>query len=125
MRKESTREYYGFVLYLSSILLLLIYLFLVFVPDPILRSFHITYYPSKLILIGLPIWITGLIPFTIVVYTAHNLTNTPPPDSLLWMTEEKAPMMKFTVSNLDRIMNYDLIPHLEDVPLDLVNKCLN
>ncbi|KAI8926924.1 PIG-P-domain-containing protein [Entophlyctis helioformis] len=122
---STTREYYGFVLYLSSIVAFIVYIIWAVFPDKGLRSIGITYYPSRQWALVIPIWILGLIPFTIAMFTAINLLNTPPFDSFLTLTDEHARLLNLTTTNIERILDRDLIPDLEDVPITLVNKCLS
>ncbi|KAH6573092.1 hypothetical protein BASA62_003126 [Batrachochytrium salamandrivorans] len=122
---SATREYYGFVIYLSSILALLIYCAWAVLPDKALRGIGITYYPSRHWALVVPIWILGLIPFTLMMFTAINLLNTPTFESFKTLTDEHARMMSLTSDSLDRILQPQLIPKLEDVPITLVNRCFS
>lgn len=118
------REYYGFVLYLASIVLLAMYLIWALVPDPLLAAVGITYYPPKYLALALPIWVAGLVPFTILVFTGLNLVRTPGLGSASALSDSHASVMKMTKENIDRILDLELIPELEDVPIEIVNQCL-
>ncbi|ORY39388.1 PIG-P protein, partial [Rhizoclosmatium globosum] len=90
------RETDGFVLYLASFLALLVYLIWALVPDSTLAAWHVTYYPQKYWAAVLPVWIIGLIPFTICMFTAVNLLNTPPLHSKSTLTDEHAALMQLS-----------------------------
>ncbi|KAJ3063473.1 hypothetical protein HK102_008463, partial [Quaeritorhiza haematococci] len=85
-RVASGREYYGFVVYLSSGVLFAIYLVWAFVPNDILHEFGFTYYPNKNWALILPIWMLGLIPFILLMFTGINLLRTPPFDHITTIT---------------------------------------
>ena len=121
-QKTLEREYYGFVLYLSSFAGFIMYLIWGLVPDSILRSYGITYYPSRHWAIIIPIWIAGLIPFTILVYTSLNLLKTPDFDSFDLLTDDYS-ITEISESQLCKILQDDSIPDLQDVPLNVVNRC--
>ncbi|KAK6098010.1 hypothetical protein MT418_002084 [Batrachochytrium dendrobatidis] len=86
-------------------------------------------YPHRLInltrnwALTIPLWILGLIPFTLVVFTATNLLNTPPFQSFMTLTDKHARTMALTSDGLNRVLKPELIPALEDVPIALVNRC--
>ena len=127
--KEFKREYYGFVLYLISIsclgisLNLVIYLLWAFIPDQLLMQIS-TYYPPKYLAIVVPVWIVGLIPFTILMFTSYNLLNTPPWTSFDYITDEHARCMTLDRDNLEKMMDPVYVPELQDVPIMLANRCL-
>ncbi|EGF76482.1 hypothetical protein BATDEDRAFT_28426 [Batrachochytrium dendrobatidis JAM81] len=120
---STTREYYGFVLYLSSFVSFALYILWSVLPDRALHSIGITYYPSRNWALTIPLWILGLIPFTLVVFTATNLLNTPPFQSFMTLTDKHARTMALTSDGLNRVLKPELIPALEDVPIALVNRC--
>ncbi|KAJ3301406.1 hypothetical protein HDV03_000875 [Kappamyces sp. JEL0829] len=137
---ERVREYYGFVLYLSSFLALFLYLAWAFLDEAILEDLlGWTWIPFQPWSILVPLYIMAWIPFTIVFYTATNLQNTLAFDDPHLLTDPKvvaasltigalvfltqAHLMSWSASNLDRILDWDQIPELEDVPISVVNKC--
>jgi phosphatidylinositol N-acetylglucosaminyltransferase subunit P len=106
------REYYGFVLYLVSFLSLILY---------ILWSFFDLFpvAPNQILAITVPIWIVGLIPFLIILYSGVNLIKTPPFDSINLYVDQYTNELQFS----DRLLDQNRIPPLQDVPLDIVNQC--
>ncbi|KAJ3044392.1 hypothetical protein HDV00_002284 [Rhizophlyctis rosea] len=115
------REYYGFVIYLSTIVGLILYLLWALLPDAILHSVGITYYPSRHWALVIPIWILGLIPFITLMFLGHNLFITPSLDSLYTITDEFAnPMPASDFHKLSK----DSVPDLQDIPIGVVSEYL-
>jgi hypothetical protein len=56
------------------------------------------------------------------MFTATNLMRTEACDHVSQLTDMHSNEM--TVHDIDRILDDKLIPDLQDVPLDIVNKCL-
>ncbi|KAI8901675.1 PIG-P [Globomyces pollinis-pini] len=115
------REFYGFVLYLTTFLVSILYLCWSFLSDSVLHSIGITYYPSRTWAIVVPFFIVSLIPFTILVFTANNLMKTPSLNQIEVLTDQHARMM--SLNSIAKILDPSSIPDLEDVPLNVVNKC--
>ncbi|KAI8852547.1 PIG-P, partial [Chytridium lagenaria] len=112
------RQYYGFVLYLSTFISFVVYLVWAICPDDVLESFGITYYPKRYWALAIPIWVIGCIPFTLITFSAYNLLQTPPLSSLVTITDKNAHVMQknpFLASTSG-------FPPLEDVPISLVNQ---
>ena len=122
LQKTLEREHYGFVLYLSSFAIFILYLFWSLTPDNVLRSLGITYYPSRYWAIVLPIWVSGLIPFAILVHTSLNMINTPSFDDFDLLTDDYS-NTELTEKDIKKILEDDAIPDLQDVPLNIVNQC--
>ncbi|KAI9205091.1 PIG-P [Polychytrium aggregatum] len=133
-RKDShIREYYGFVLYLTSFIVLALYLLWMFIPDPIWESMGIYYYPNKYWGLAVPLWILMLIPFTLAAYTGINLVRTDPLDSFNTVSDEHQNLFELS-SEPDRRKVLDFldpsaaqslgVPRLQDIPVSLVNKTL-
>ncbi|RKO87787.1 PIG-P, partial [Blyttiomyces helicus] len=118
---SSRREYYGFILYLSTFVSYVTFLLWAFLPEQILQDLGITYYPTRYWALAVPIWILGLIPFTILMFIGTNLFNTPPLSSPRTLTDRYASMMR--ARNLGKIINEESIPDLQDVPISMVNQC--
>ena len=121
-QKTLEREYYGFVLYLSSFAAFIMYLIWGLVPDQILRSFGITYYPSRHWSIIIPVWVAGLIPFSILIYTSLNLIKTPNFEDFELLTDDYS-VTEMNSSQLKKVLEDESIPDLQDVPLNVVNRC--
>ena len=99
-------EYYGFVLYTSTWFILGIYISSIF------------YSPHHLA-IAIPIWIISLIPFSILMYNGTNLINTNDFDSLHMFIDEHQKQLIYS----KRLCDPDMVPVLQDVPIDVVNQC--
>jgi phosphatidylinositol glycan class P protein len=106
------REYYGFVLYLTSFLGLILY---------VLWSYFdlFSIAPNPILAVTVPIWIVGLIPFTIIVFSSVNLMNTPSFDSLDLFVDRYTNELTYS----SRLVDESMVPILQDVPLDIVNDC--
>ena len=99
-------EYYGFVLYTTTWFSLLIYISSVF-------------YSPIYLYISIPIWIISFIPFSILLYNSVNLINTPCLDSLDVFIDEYQKQLVYS----ERIYDPEMVPILQDVPIDIVNEC--
>lgn len=95
--KTPAYEYYGFVMYLASfvafgrwmtsrVLFVAkliqwqsgIYLIWTYVPDEILHSLGITYYPNRYWALAIPIWLMTFVWFIFISFMTINLMNTAP-----------------------------------------------
>ncbi|KAH8551498.1 PIG-P-domain-containing protein [Umbelopsis sp. PMI_123] len=120
--KTPTYEYYGFVMYLVSFVALGIYLIWAYVPDEVLHSLGITYYPSRYWALAIPIWIVTLVWFIFISFMSINLMNTAPFDSFTCITDEHANVLTSAPSQKDHPEDY--IPELHDIPISVVNAML-
>ncbi|EEB07804.1 pig-P subunit [Schizosaccharomyces japonicus yFS275] len=73
MVKVPTYEYYGFVLYLVSLISFGLYIVWAMTPDWILKSLEIHYYLSRWWALAVPSWLVVLLVF---IYVSLNLHNT-------------------------------------------------
>ncbi|KAJ9617268.1 hypothetical protein H2200_000989 [Cladophialophora chaetospira] len=71
--KVPTHEYYGFVLYLASTLVFLIYILWSYLPSPFLHALGITYYPNRWWSLAIPAWIVMLLIFIYVALLSYNV----------------------------------------------------
>ncbi|KAJ3295043.1 hypothetical protein HK104_003048 [Borealophlyctis nickersoniae] len=117
------REYYGFVVYLASFVVFAIYLVWAILPDSALKAVGITYYPTRHWALVIPIWILGLIPFTILMFIGTVLWRTSPLDSLYTITDEYASPMQ-REDQIKFVAKDTSVPDLQDVPLAMVNRCM-
>ncbi|CAG8451288.1 7893_t:CDS:2 [Funneliformis caledonium] len=122
LTKTPTYEYYGFVLYLSSFIAFVIYLLWAYLPDEILISLGITYYPDRYWALALPVWSFVLSFFLYVVILSINFLNTAPYDSYHTITDDHANIGQ-NLSQLSGITD-DFVPELHDIPIGIVNACL-
>ncbi|KAI9090558.1 PIG-P [Phlyctochytrium arcticum] len=120
------REYYGFVVYLASFVAFGAYLCWAILPDEVLHAVGIYYYPTRWWAIVFPIYILGLIPFTLLMFNGINLWRTPSLSSYYTLADEKTPIMELPPSEakLRKLMSEDSIPEIEDVPISIVNEVL-
>ncbi|KAG9307795.1 hypothetical protein G9A89_023360 [Geosiphon pyriformis] len=114
--------YYGFVLYLVSIMAYVIYLIWAYLPDEALISLGITYYPSRYWALALPVWTFVLILFIYIAFISINFLNTAPLDSFNTITDDYANIGQ-DLSRLSVIKD-DFVPELHDIPIGIVNACL-
>jgi hypothetical protein len=77
----STRSLYGFILFSLSLLFLFL-LFVWFLPDSILQSYGLTFYPARHWLSIIPAYISTLPMFIFLIYTCYNFSQTYPLNSL-------------------------------------------
>eukprot|EP00913_Durusdinium_trenchii_P014096 g13230.t1 len=77
-------EVYSFASFLVSHLALCVWLLWVFVPEEVLHSWGITYYPDKWWAVALPIYLIPLAVFVLCSYNALNMMATCPLDSAAW-----------------------------------------
>lgn len=104
------RSVYGYALYIGSNLLFFLYLVWAIVPDQILHSIGLTYWPSKYWAVAIPIWaLTALATFAFLIYPAINLLMTPDVDDVRTVTDKYAQPRKETVPGG--------IPVVSDIPI--------
>ena len=70
---EPARGVYGFILYLASWILLLVYLLWAFVPNKNLNQLGITYLPSKYWAVAIPLFFPVFIGVFIVISLSLNI----------------------------------------------------
>lgn len=70
--KVPTYEYYGFVLYLFSSMVFLMYLLWAYLPSPILHVLGIYYYPNRWWALAIPAFIVMLVCYIYVALAAYN-----------------------------------------------------
>lgn len=121
--KTPSYEYYGFVMYLTSFVILGIYLIWAYVPDEILHSLGITYYPNRYWALAIPIWLMTIVWFIFFAFISVNVMNTEPFYSYHCITDEHANIMKME-KELISDRPSDWIPELHDIPIGLVNTFL-
>ncbi|RIA94172.1 PIG-P-domain-containing protein [Glomus cerebriforme] len=122
LTKTPTYEYYGFVLYLSSFIAFVIYLLWAYLPDEILISLGITYYPDRYWALALPVWSFVLVLFIYAAFISINFLNTKSFDSYNTITDDYANVGQ-NLSQLSGITD-DFVPELHDIPIGIVNACL-
>lgn len=71
--KVPTYEYYGFVLYLFSSLIFLMYLLWSYLPSPFLHALGIYYYPDRWWALAVPAFLVMTVVYIYVALAAYNL----------------------------------------------------
>lgn len=71
--KVPTYEYYGFVLYLASSVVFLMYIFWSYLPSPFLHALGITYYPNRWWSLAIPAWIVMMLIYIYVALACWNV----------------------------------------------------
>ncbi|CAK9831402.1 Phosphatidylinositol N-acetylglucosaminyltransferase subunit P [Anthophora retusa] len=104
------RSVYGYALYIGSNMLFLLFLVWAVIPDEILHSLGLTYWPSKYWAVAIPIWaLTTLATFAFIIYPAINLSMTPDIDDIVTITDKYSCPRNETVSSG--------IPPVYDIPI--------
>ncbi|PBC32377.1 phosphatidylinositol N-acetylglucosaminyltransferase subunit P [Apis cerana] len=107
------RSVYGYVLYISSNMLFLLFLIWAVIPDQILYELGLTYWPSKYWAIAIPIWaLTALAIFAFIIYPAINLSMTPDINDITTITDKYSCQKKETIPGG--------IPPVYDIPITKV-----
>ncbi|KAI8367499.1 PIG-P-domain-containing protein [Radiomyces spectabilis] len=120
--KTPIYEYYGFVMYLASFVVLGIYLIWAYVSDDILHGLGITYYPNRYWALAVPIWLMTVVWMIFFSFMAINLMNTAAFDSYACITDEHANVMQMQCPHAER--PEDWMPELHDIPISLVSALL-
>ena len=77
LRPHAT-EVYGFVVWISASICLVLYLLWAYLPPSVLHALHITYYPDRYWAVALPAYVSVLPLFLCFTYVAFNLYRTTP-----------------------------------------------
>eukprot|EP00741_Cyanophora_paradoxa_P012418 tig00020610_g11997.t1 len=80
----------GFVVWAASLVCLGAYLCWAYLPDEVLHSIGVYYYPDRYWAVAVPIYACVCTLFVIVFYVAVNMMMTPPLSSLRNITDEHA-----------------------------------
>ncbi|XWS47501.1 hypothetical protein CRYUN_Cryun14cG0157600 [Craigia yunnanensis] len=81
-------EVYGFVGSITTVVATAIFLVWAYIPEPLLRSIGIFYYPSRYWALAVPTYAMVIIVLAIGFYIGLNFMSTPPPTSLATMFDE-------------------------------------
>ncbi|KAJ1925036.1 hypothetical protein IWQ60_004817 [Tieghemiomyces parasiticus] len=117
--KTPKYEIYGFFIYIMSYLGFALFVVWAYVPDVILHSIGIQYYPSRYWALAIPAWFVMLIVFIYMVFYSLNLLHTPPLYSYTTITD------KYAIERTDEAEDYqdpDSIPEIYDIPISEVNR---
>jgi len=75
-------EVYGFVGSISTVVATVIFLVWAYVPDKLLESIGIHYYPSRYWVLAMPTYLMVTLMLALAFYIGLNFIATPPPTSL-------------------------------------------
>jgi len=123
--KTRSTEVYGFVLWITTFVIYVIFLLWAFLPEETLIGFGITYYPAKWWAIALPSYVLVSGVFVLVAYVSYNLMHTNPLQSFGTFTDcysrylDKAERERAALGSSD----YS-IPEVSDLPIATVNRLL-
>jgi len=113
------RAIYGFVMYLFSLILIVVYLVWALVPEETLDSIGLTYWPKKHWALSAPVFMVSAFFSVPVVYTALTLHNTKPLNSITTITDSAAHELKDPGD-----LPPGAIPPIADIDLALINERL-
>ncbi|CAL9236180.1 unnamed protein product [Arabidopsis halleri] len=81
-------EVYGFVGSISTVVATVIFLIWAYVPDKLLESIGIHYYPSRYWVLAMPTYLMVTLMLALAFYIGLNFIATPPPTSLNTLFDE-------------------------------------
>jgi len=110
------RAIYGFVMYLFSLILMVVYLVWALVPEEMLDSIGLTYWPEKHWALSAPVFMVSAFFSVPVVYSALTLHNTKPLNSITTITDGAAHELKDPAE-----LPAGAIPPIADIDLGVIN----
>ncbi|GMH33111.1 hypothetical protein BSKO_00945 [Bryopsis sp. KO-2023] len=120
-RGASSVEVYGFVGWVTSGVAYFLYLLWAFIPDSILESVGITYFPDKHWALSIPMWMCMVVVYVFVGYECLCKVSVPPPSSRLILEDDRTPQWtEAEVATWSRGTG-PVLP-LKDIPPALVSK---
>ena len=120
----ASTEVYGFVSWICTFVLFLMYLIWAFVPDEILHHWGITYYPNKYWAIAAPTWLSVTFFAVIFLYVCLNLLlGSADLDSLDAITDSHA-IHNEHFNDLHSVLQNQSTPQICDIPLQVVNQVI-
>ncbi|KAK9323902.1 PIG-P-domain-containing protein [Lipomyces orientalis] len=113
------REYFGFALYVSSTFAFIVYILWAFLPQSVLHSLKIYYYPSRWWALAVPSFIVMFIVYIYVALMSYNVeVLTPELNQLCTITDEYA-----VISTDDKYL-WKSSDGVWDLPVESVNYVL-
>lgn len=113
----STRSVYGFVLYIASYTLLILYLIWAYIPTAWLHSIGLTYWPQRYWAIAIPVFVCcSICIFALLLYPGINLMMTPDLSSVHTVVDEYTRNPKPSTKKS--------IPPIYDIPISDISRKL-
>jgi len=113
------RAIYGFVMYLFSIILIVIYVVWAIVPEATLKTFGLTYWPEKHWVLSAPMFMVTAFFSVPIVYNGITFLSTKPLNSITTITDNAAQRVKDP-----KDLPEGAIPPIADLDLADVNRKL-
>ena len=141
--KRSNVEIYGFVGWIVTFVILIMYFVYAFTPDSVLHAIGITYYPDKYWATGVPAFLCSV--WMVLVFWSYLYIhyNSYPLDDMRCIEDNRTMYLKrenivFGKSRLEHELvqksggnvleevldKYPVVPVVRDVPLDIINELL-
>ncbi|CAE6397985.1 hypothetical protein RSOLAG22IIIB_01476 [Rhizoctonia solani] len=117
-------EFYGFVAWATTAILWFIYVFWALLPDSIIRSMGITWYPNREWALLIPSYAVFLALFTYFTYFALAIYATPSYSDIRSITDEHAHNRPMGNTNLLAPDSWTRVPQVHDLPIGIVNRVL-
>ncbi|KAG8786300.1 hypothetical protein FRC15_011730 [Serendipita sp. 397] len=124
-------EVYGFVAWLMTLLVYITYVFWAIVPDQMIQSIGIAWYPAREWAVLLPAWSVVLFLTAYFVYIALGIYSTPPFSDTSTFTDSRAYFIPRNTESSQteenpylRFSDSHEIPAPYDIPTSLVNRVL-
>ncbi|CAE6402792.1 unnamed protein product [Rhizoctonia solani] len=121
---RTAAEFYGFVAWATTAILWFVYVSWVLLPDSVIRSMGITWYPNREWALLIPSYAVFLILLTYFTYFALAIYATPSFSEVKSITDEHAhyrPMGRTSPIARD---SGATVPQVHDLPIGLVNRVL-
>ncbi|PVZ96584.1 hypothetical protein BB558_007497 [Smittium angustum] len=117
-------EYYGYVVYLVSFGFFGLYCAWAYLPDKVLNSLGISYYPDRYWALAVPAWIFMLVIFVYYFYICYILYCVEPLGTKANFTDNYSQLdIKKSLGDFD-VKQLGGIPEITDLPIEVVNYCL-
>jgi phosphatidylinositol glycan class P protein len=123
MEGANKAEIYGFIVWVLTIMFYgkrysAIYILWAFVPDHILKSVGITYYPSKYWAVAIPCYFCMFVLTVQFIYQGLNMLFAKPPTSYCTLEDKHTRKLPADFKETAGI------PEISDIPINVVNRVL-
>lgn len=120
MTKSNQKAVRGFVLWMATFVVYGLFLLWAFLPESILHSAGVTYYPKKYWAVAIPAYLVMLAPFMLFSFIGINLINTVSLDSMNTVRDKHSRFRKRQDIPPDSLR----IPEISDISIEAVNQAL-